>query len=112
MEAKGVNGQVTFDGRVLTISRAGFFGWATQGRNEKQIPIGSVGAVQLRPPSFTANGLWSVSVTGEVQSSRNPRGVRQISKAGKDENSVIVKRSQVKQFEALNAAVLEALASR
>lgn len=112
MEAKGVNGQVTFDGRVLTISRAGFFGWATQGRNQKQIPITSIGAVQLRPPTITANGLWSVSVVGEVQSSTNPRGVRQISKAGKDENSVIVKRSQMKRFEALNSAVLDALASR
>lgn len=112
MEAKGVNGQVTFDGRVLTISRAGFFGWASQGRNQKQVPLSSIGAVQIRPPAWTANGLWSVSIAGEVQSSQNPRGARQIAKAGKDENSVIVKRSQVKQFEALNAAVLAALASR
>lgn len=110
MEAKGVNGRVTLDGGMLTISRAGFFGWATQGRNEKQVPVSSIGAVQMRPPTLHANGVWSISIVGEVQSSRSARGVRDVMQAGKDENSVIVKRSQVKQFEALTKAINEARA--
>lgn len=101
MEAKGVNGTVTLENGVVTISREGFFGWATQGKGEKQVPVSAIGAVQMRPPSLNANGVWSISVAGEVQSSTTPRGVRQVSKAGKEENSVIVKRSQVKAFQAL-----------
>lgn len=110
--ATGVNGSVEFDGATLTIARGGLLGRVTQGKGSKQIPLHAVGAVQLRPPSLMANGVWSVSVAGEVQSSRNVRGVRAVSKvAREDENSVVVRRSQVKEFEALGAAVAAARAS-
>ena len=110
--ATGVNGTVEFDGSVLTIRRDGVLARMTQGRGVKQVPLGAVGAVQLRPPSMFANGVWSVSVLGEVQSSRNARGVRAVSKvAREDENSVVVGRSQVRDFEALGAAIAAARAS-
>lgn len=111
MEAKGVNGQVTLKDGLVTISRAGFFGWATQGKNTKQVPVSSIGSVQFRPPTLHTNGVWSISVAGEVQSSRSPRGLRDVTRAGKDENSVIVGRSQVKAFRALTEAINEARVS-
>ena len=107
--AKGVNGSVEFDGHVLTITRGGLMGRATQGRNSKQIPLASIGAVQLRPPTLAANGVWSVSVVGEVQSSKPIRGVRDVARSTRDdENAVTVRSGQVKSFEALGAAIDEA----
>lgn len=112
MRANGVNGQAVFDGQVLTITRDGVLGMMTQGRNSKQIPVASIGAVQYRPPTLTANGVWSVSVAGEVQSSTNARGRRAVSRvAREDENSIIVRHGQGGAFKALGDAINAAKAS-
>ena len=106
MRANGVNGQAHFDGQALTITRSSVLGMMTQGRNEKVIPLSAIGAVQFRPPTLTANGVWSVSVVGEVQSSKNARGMRAVSKVARDdENSIIVRHGQGAAFKALGEAI-------
>lgn len=106
MRANGVNGQAHFDGQALTITRSGVLGMMTQGRNEKVIPLSAIGAVQFRPPTLTTNGVWSVSVVGEVQSSKNARGMRAVSKVARDdENSIIVRHGQSGAFKALGEAI-------
>ena len=112
MEANGVNGQASFDGATLTISRRGFMGWATQGKGEKQIPLAALGSVQYQPPTMYGNGVWSVSVVGEVQSSsRAGRGMNAKARAAQgDENSIIVRPGQGAAFKALGVAIAEAKA--
>ena len=95
-----------FDGQALTITRNGVLGMMTQGRNEKVIPLSAIGAVQYRPPTLTANGVWSVSVAGEVQSSTNVRGRKAVSKvAREDENSIVVRHGQGAALKALGEAI-------
>ena len=106
MRANGVNGQAVFDGQALTITRNGVLGMMTQGRNEKVIPLSAIGAVQYRPPTLATNGVWSVSVVGEVQSSKNARGMRAVAKVARDdENSIIVRHGQGAAFKALGEAI-------
>ena len=106
MRANGVNGQAVFDGQALTITRNGALGMMTQGRNEKVIPLSAIGAVQYRPPTLATNGVWSVSVVGEVQSSKNARGMRAVAKVARDdENSIIVRHGQSGAFKALGEAI-------
>ena len=112
MEAKGSNGRVSFDGQTLRISRGTF---SRQGKGEKVIPLASVGAVQLRRPSWgaaLADGAWSVSVLGEVGNSESRRGRGNARREGRfDENTIILGSQHVKAFEALTAAINEAKAS-
>ena len=112
MRANGMNGSATFDGQTLTITRAGF---ARQGRGEKVIPLQAIGAVQLRKPSFGAivgDGAWSVSVSGEVQSSESRRGRGNARRQGRfDENTILVGPGHVKAFEALTAEINAAKAA-
>lgn len=104
MEAIGKNGKVAFDGRALTITRDNLMGRVNVGRGEKVIPLRSVGAVQLVRPSMMTKGFWQVSIAGEVQRSRRVVDVT-------NENTVVIGKSQVADFEALSAAVNEALVS-
>lgn len=88
-------------------------GRATQGKNEKQIPLSAIGAVQYRPPTLAANGVWSVSVVGEVQSSQNTRGRAAVSKVARgDENSIIVRHGQGGAFKSLGEAISTAKAAQ
>ena len=70
------------------------------------IPLSAIGAVQYRPPTLATNGVWSVSVVGEVQSSKNARGMRAVAKVARDdENSIIVRHGQSGAFKALGEAI-------
>lgn len=106
MEARGTNGTAIFDGQMLTIRR-GMIG--NQARGQKAIPLASIGAVQIRKPSFgalMADGVWSVSVLGEIQSSSSARGRGHARKESKDdENSIIIKPSQMATFQQLTDAI-------
>lgn len=97
---------VEFDGTTVKITRTGL---GRQGRGVKTIPLSSIGAVQLRPPSpfrVTGNGVWSISVTGEVQSSEARWSRASAKDAAKhDENSVIIGTGHVKAFQALTDAI-------
>lgn len=93
---------VEFDGQMVTITRNAF---GAQGRGVKSIPLSSIGSVQLRRPSAMAivgDGVWSISVAGEVQSSSSKRGRGVAKKAAReDENSVVIGPGHVKAFQAL-----------
>ena len=108
--ASGVNGQVSFDGNFITITRKGLMARATVGKGEKRIPIGSVTAVQWKPPGAMVRGFIQFTVPGGNEG-RSHAG-RQTVDAAKDENSVIVDRSHKQAFEALRAAVEQAIAQR
>lgn len=113
MEAKGTNGAAIFDGQMLTIRR-GFI--SNQAKGEKVIPLASIGAVQMRKPSLgalMADGVWSVSVLGEVQVSSSKRGRGAGRKESKDdENSIIFKPGgQAKAFQELTDAINAAKAA-
>ncbi|NCD21154.1 MAG: DUF4429 domain-containing protein, partial [Actinobacteria bacterium] len=56
IHAKGLNGQVTFDGQFITIERKGFWAASSVGRGTKRIPLSSVTAVQWKPPTTFFNG--------------------------------------------------------
>lgn len=103
IEAKGVNGQVMFDGRFVTITRKGALARATVGKGEKRIPVSSITAVQWKPPSKLVRGFIQFTVQGGVES--KSRAGKQTKDAAKDENSVIVASGHADEFLALRSAV-------
>jgi hypothetical protein len=109
IEAKGVNGQVTFDGSFVTITRKGFAARATVGKGEKRIPVASIAAVQWKAPGAMTRGFIQFTVPGG--SERRSQFGSQTTDAAKDENSVLVAKGQVAEFEALREAIEGALAS-
>lgn len=106
--AEGRNGQVTFDGRTVTITRDGMAGRATHGRGEKSIPIRQIAAVQFKPNSFATVGFIQFTVPGEMSKNKG-KGGRTID-AAKDENSVLFAKKAEPDFVALKTAVQDALA--
>jgi len=110
VEAKGYNGQVSFDGTFVTITRKGFLGRATVGKGDKRIPIGSITAVQWKPPGLMVNGYISFGLAGANE--KQAGFGSQTFDAAKDENSVIVRKGKEAPFLALRAAIEEAIAIR
>lgn len=110
MECKGVNGTVEFDGTFVTIKRTGALGRLTVGKGEKRIPLGQVVAVQWKEPGAMVRGFISFTITGAQE---NKRGFgKQTIDAAKDENAVIVAKSQAEEFRKLRAIIEEAVAAR
>lgn len=106
--AHGRNGQVTFDGKTVTITREGFAARATHGRGEKSIPVRQITAVQFKPNSFATVGFIQFTVPGEL-SNRTSKGGRTFD-ASKDENSVLFAKKAEPEFVALKEAVQSAIA--
>lgn len=106
--AEGRNGQVTFDGKTVTITREGFAARATHGRGEKSIPIRQIAAVQFKPNSFATVGFIQFTVPGEMSNNRG-KGGRGID-AAKDENAVLFPKKVEADFVALKEAVQAAIA--
>lgn len=109
LHAKGVNGQVSFDGATVVITREGFLARSTHGRSEKALAVRSIGAVQVKPASALVNGHVQFSVSGE--SSKHSTGFGKSHDASKDENAVIFTKKQQPEFDAIVAAVRQAQAS-
>lgn len=105
--AKGHNGQVSFDGRMVTISRKGLLGRASVGKGEKRIPLTSITAVQWKPAGPVMNGYIQFSLPGGNEG--RARFGSQTKDAGHDENSVIFTRRQMASFQRLRTAVEDAL---
>lgn len=110
IRVQGVNGTVVFDGDFVTIERKGFLARTSVGKGTKRIPLGSITAVQWKPPGAFVNGFISFGLGGgnEVRS----RFGSQTTDATKDENSVVVTKKQGPAFEALRATIEEAIAQR
>jgi Domain of unknown function (DUF4429)/Short C-terminal domain len=104
-QIKGVNGQIMIEGDWLTIERKGFFGRVGHSKGDRRIPLASITAVQVRPAGSFANGFIRFTVPGSPEL----RGGLQ--NASKDENAVIFRKSQAKEFEQLRAEVEQYIAS-
>lgn len=105
--AKGRNGQVTFDGKVVTITREGFGGRVSHGRNRKDFPVSRVSGVQLRPNSLMSAGYFALTLPGAQEGTRKHGGGAR--DAVKDENAVVFGKRSQPEFEALRDAILRAL---
>ena len=108
--AKGMGGQVDFDGTFVTIHRKGFLARSSHGKGDKRIPVSSITAVQWKPAGPFVNGFISFTMGGanEVTS----RMGQQSFDAAKDENSVLFQRKQQAAFETLRADVEAAIVAR
>lgn len=110
MECKGVNGQIEFDATWVTIHRKGAFGRMTVGKGEKKIPLSQIVAVQWKEPGAMVRGYISFTITGAQE---NKRGFgKQTVDAAKDENAVLVAKSQADEFRALKSAIEAAITRR
>jgi len=102
IEAVGRNGQMSFNGRVLTITREGALARASQGRNRKDIPLSQISGVQLKPNTLLAAGYLAITLPGAAEQNRqgNP---------ATDENTVVFGKKAQPGFERLRDAILAAL---
>lgn len=107
--ANGRNGQVTFDGKTVTIAREGAAARASHGRGEKSIPVRQITAVQFKPNALTTVGFIQFTIPGD-ESRRVSKGRRTMD-AAKDENAVLFSRKAEPEFVALRDAVRAAIAS-
>lgn len=99
----GVNGQMSFDGRSVTITRNGFLARSTFGRSNKVIPISSIAAIQLKIATSLLSGWVQLSVKGEVVKRRF--GQNEAQTVSQDENAVIFNKKRNEEVEAFVAAV-------
>lgn len=106
--AKGRNGQVTFDGRTVTITREGAAARVTHGRGDKMLALRQIAAVQLKPVSMMTVGFIQFTVPGEM--SNNKRKGSRAFDANKDENAVTFVKKQEPEFVALRNAIQTAIA--
>lgn len=106
ISARGTNGTITFDGRVIAIERKGFMARSTVGVGTKTIPVANVVAVQWKPAGLTA-GFIALTIAGgnEVRS----RFGRQARTAMTDENTVAFHLRRQPEFEQVRAAIEQAV---
>lgn len=107
-EIKGVNGQATFDGQYLTITRKGFFARSIIGKGEKRLHISQISAVQWKPAGAVTNGFIQFTIPGGNE--RRSRFGSQTQDAVRDENSIVFNKKQMPDFEKLRAALDRAMA--
>jgi Domain of unknown function (DUF4429)/Short C-terminal domain len=107
--AKGHNGQISFDGRFVTISRKGVFGRMTVGKGDKRVPVRSITAVQWKPAglSGTTYGFIQFTIAGGIE--RRNRPGQAAKDAMTDENSVTFLKHGQAPFETIRVAVENAI---
>jgi hypothetical protein len=103
MEAKGVTGNIVFDGQMVTIKRTGAAARMIHGQGEKSIPVTSIAAVQWKPPTWASRGFIQFTIPGGNEQ-RSLKGSRTMDAAG-DENSVLFSKTQMPEFERLRVAI-------
>lgn len=108
ISARGRNGQVSFDGKAITITREGAAARVTHGRGQKVIPLRQVTAVEMKPVGFLTTGYIQFTIPGELSKSKG-KGARTMN-AARDENSVIFLKNQEPEFETLRQSIQTALA--
>lgn len=96
MELLGINGQVLFDGSMVTIKREGLKARMGHGSAERVFPVSQVQQVVFHKPGFATNGNVVFKLIGEPAKS-----VPDVS----HENSVLFKKSSMVDAEALVNAV-------
>lgn len=103
MEAKGHNGTLEFNGKIVVIKRTGFLARASVGAGEKRIPIKHVTAVQWKEPGNLMNGFISFTIPGGNE--KQSRFGSQTSNAVKDENSIIITKKHAAAFKEIRDAI-------
>lgn len=85
--ARGISGQMGFDGQSVTITRRGLFPWLIHGSSgHKSIPVRSITAVQYRRCGFY-QGYLQLSVSGELENGGGRD--HESSRLASDENTVL-----------------------
>jgi len=107
INAKGLNGFVSFDGQFITISRKGFLAVASFGKSEKRIPVSSITAVQFKPPSTITNGFMQFTIPGGVEQ-KSIFGQQGIN-AARDENTVVFLKKSLPDMQSIRDAVEQAI---
>lgn len=107
MEAKGINGTLEFNGKVVVIKRVGFMAKMTMGGSEKRIPIKHITAVQWKDPGKLSNGYIAFTIPGGAE--KQSKYGRQSTDAAKDENAVLIGPNHVDAFRELRDAIEEAI---
>jgi len=109
IRCKGVNGSVIFDGSWVTIDRnKGFYARGTVGKGEKKLAVSQITSVRWKPPTAMVRGYIGFTVPGGNET--RSRFGKQTVEAAKDENAVIVAKSQVDEFLALKKTIEDAIA--
>jgi hypothetical protein len=108
--AQGHNGTAVFDGDFVTIFRKGFRARMTVGKGDKRVPVHSITAVQWKPPGALVNGFISFTLGGGNE--RRSKFGSQTRSAIDDENSIVLMKKHVADFERLRYAVEQAIAER
>lgn len=84
--ARGISGQLSFDGQSVTITRRGLLPWLLTGSGgTKSIPLKSVSAVQHRRCGFY-QGYLQLSIAGELEGGGRGTGRNPFVK---DENTLV-----------------------
>lgn len=104
MEAQGVNGAVSFDGKFVEIRP----GKLAVGHSGKRIPLSAITGVAWKEPSTLIRGFirFETAAATTVGKKRTASSVN----AAKDENAVVFKSSQREAFAAVRSAVETAMA--
>ncbi len=98
--AKGHNGQIEVYENKIIIKRKGLLAFATQGfKGEKEIFINQISSVQLKKASMLINGYIQFTFMGGKEAKGG------LFQAGSDENSVLFRVSQQKDFEKVKSAI-------
>lgn len=108
--AKGINGEVDFDGQFVTIRRKGGLARMSMGKGEKRIPLASITAVQWKEPGVLVNGFIQFTLAGGIE--QRSRFGQQTQDAAHDENSIVVTKKQAPDFLALRTAIESGIATQ
>lgn len=109
MLAVGHNGQVSFDGSTVTISRKGGLARMTVGKGSKAIAVQHITAVQVKPATAMMNGFIQFTMSGGNE--RRSKFGSQTKDAVHDENSVMFRKSQANDFERIRSAIQQRIAT-
>lgn len=107
MEAKGHNGTLEFNGKMVVIKRTGLLAKLSTGSGEKRIPVKHISAVQWKEPGPVVNGFISFTIPGgnEKQSGFGS----QTKSAIKDENSIVITKKHSAAFQEIRDAIEAAI---
>ena len=108
IEAKGLGGTVTFDGRMVRIERTGLFARNTVGKGEKSFPLVAIGGIRFKAATWLNNGYIKFVVMGGAD--KGSIVGRQYLDAAVNENAVVFRRRDNEAFVALQRAIETALA--
>lgn len=106
MRIKSANSEIEAGAEWVAIRHTGLVGAINHGLSgEKRIPYSSIAAVQFKKPGAILAGFLQLTVKGGVEAKGGVRG------ATKDENTVMFRRNQLREYEQLRALIEQRMAS-